>query len=91
MILILKCLLHNYVQNNLNKPEKLLHDAYHSALFLPWQRNTWISRVRSISSPGLNQHQGQGSSFICTLWRLLRKTYWGYHKSYCYIPSLSLN
>lgn len=65
-----------------------LYDAYHSALFLRWQRNTWI---RSISSPGLNQHQGQGSSFICTLWRLLRKTYCGHHKSYCYIPSLPLN
>ena len=35
MILILKCLLNDYVENNLNKPKKLFHDAYHSALFLP--------------------------------------------------------
>ena len=26
MILILKCLLNNYVENNLNKPKKLFHD-----------------------------------------------------------------
>ena len=49
-----------------------LHDAHYSALFLPWQLNTWI---RSVSPPGLNQHQRQGSSFICNLWPLLRKTY----------------
>ena len=32
----------------------ILHGFYHD------------NYVRSISSPGLNQHQGQGSSFICT-------------------------